>query len=163
MIVDARALSEEAMIKLAQTGTLLVPYQITNENAIQSHDLAVVISIRDKTMSKFFTDSETCCVVEFADIEPMNPEFVPPADSEYMTDEHANKILNFIEKYHNDPRRIILFVHCRHGMCRSGAVADVAGMICGLGYWNTRRRNPQIVPNHWVQFLLYRNYFQKKK
>jgi protein-tyrosine phosphatase len=161
-IVDSRALSLKQALAIA-TGQPVPfnPQSIEGDNAIQPHDKVVLVSIRDSMMPETFQDSEDVCVVEFADIEPMNINFVPPEDSEYMTEAHAKKILEFITKWHSRPERVLFLVHCRHGMCRSGAVADFVGLICGLGYWNTRRRNPQIVPNHWVQYQLFKAHFKQ--
>ncbi|TXH11414.1 MAG: hypothetical protein E6R04_02190 [Spirochaetes bacterium] len=160
MIVDARAISIDQakyfLLKHLREGAP-VPFPKTiyqGDNGIQPFDKIALVSITDSEMEKPFVDSEFVCCVEFKDIEPMNIDYVVPPGTEYMTEAHASKVYSFIKKLYAAPERILLFAHCRHGMCRSGAVVDFAGMYAGLGYWNTKRRNPQIVPNHWVQFQL---------
>ncbi len=160
MIVDSRAISIDQakyfLLKHLREGAP-IPFPKTiyeGDNGIQAFDKIALVSITDSEMEKPFVDSEYVCCVEFKDIEPMNINYVVPPGTEYMTEVHASKIYSFIKKLHETPERVLLFAHCRHGMCRSGAVVDFAGMYAGLGYWNTKRRNPQIVPNHWVQFQL---------
>jgi predicted protein tyrosine phosphatase len=158
MIVDSRAFSFEQIIAFANKQS--VP--VAGDQPVQPHDKVVLVSIVDSSMPKPFQDSDDICVVEFADIEPMNIKFQPPEDSEYMKEAHAVKILEFIKKWHARPEKVLFLAHCKHGMCRSGAVADFVGLFCGLGYWNTRKRNPQIVPNHWVQFQLFKALFRSQ-
>lgn len=163
MIVDARAIGIEQAKKLL-TGEPIpfIPEAVSGEQRIQPHDRIVLVSICDSTMEKPFRDSADICAVEFADIEPMNIDFQVPPGTEYMTEAHAQKVFDFIKKWHSAPEKVLFLAHCRHGMCRSGAVVDFVGMFAGLGYWNTRRRNPQIVPNHWVQFQLNQVLFRER-
>ncbi|NJL41784.1 MAG: hypothetical protein HC899_37735 [Leptolyngbyaceae cyanobacterium SM1_4_3] len=114
MIVDSRALSLEQAIALANNQ----PIQINSSEKMQPHDRIALIGIRDSSMPKVFEDSDTVCVVEFADIEPMDTSFIPPEDSEYMKPEHAKKILDFITKWQDKKEKVVLFAHCKHGMCR---------------------------------------------
>lgn len=163
MIVDARAIGiEQAKCLLVGQPVPFIPEAVSGDNKIQPHDKVVLVSICDSEMEKPFRDAEDICAVEFADIEPMNIDFVVPPGTEYMTEAHAEKIYQFIKKWHAVPERVLFIAHCRHGMCRSGAVADFTGMFAGLGYWNTKRRNPQIVPNHWVSFLLNQAMFKER-
>lgn len=161
-IVDARAIPYDQMVNFASGKGVSLHASNTPESAVQPHDAVAIISITDSQLPKLFNDSDKVCTLEFADIEPMNIEFIPPPDSEYMTVDHAKKVVEFIENIHLIPEKTLVLVNCRHGMCRSGAVVDFIGMTCGLGYWNTRKRNPQIVPNHWVQYLLLQEHFVRR-
>lgn len=159
MIVDSRAFSLEQILAYSTNK----PVSIQGDKPIEPYDKVVLVSIIDSSMPKPFSDSDQICVVNFADIEPMDISFQPPENSEYMKEADAVKIFEFIKKWHSRPERVLFLAHCKHGMCRSGAVVDFVGMFCGLGYWNTRLRNPQIVPNHWVQFLLYKALLKSKE
>lgn len=164
-IVDARALQYDQMVNLKNKQPISLPVNIQSEEGkIQNHDVVKVISITDIGMPQIFDlEDENVCMVVFNDCEPGRIDFVPTEESpEFMTDKHAEKLVDFIEKIHNLPEKVLLLVNCKHGMCRSGAVVDFVGVTCGLGYWNTRRRNPQIVPNHWNQYLLMREHFKRQ-
>lgn len=157
-IVDARAISYDQMVNFA-TGK---PIQVQSQIQMEPHDTVAIVSITDNSLPRLFQSNDRVLAVEFADIEPMDISFVPPAGTEYMTEAQAVEIVSFIENVHSRPEKTLLLVNCRHGMCRSGAVVDFTGMTCGLGYWNTRKRNPQIVPNHWVQYLLMKEHFKRR-
>lgn len=159
-IVDARAISYDNMQRFAAGQP--VQLQTQNGGDIQPHDAVWVISITDHDLPKIFADSDRVLTLVFSDIEPMDPKFVPPDDSHYMKEAQAVQVLDFIEKAQQSPDKIMLLVNCRHGMCRSGAVVSFVGNVCGLGYWNTQRRNPQIVPNHWNQLLLFKEHFKRE-
>ena len=120
-----------------------------------------VISITDSTLPKLFQDSEKILTLEFADIDPQNPSFNPPENTEFMKPEQAVKAVDFLERAQASDKEILLLVNCRHGMCRSGAVMDFAANVYGLGFWDTKKKNPQSVPNYWVRFLLFKEYFRR--
>lgn len=164
-IVDARAIQYDQMVNFTKNLPVSLPANLQSEEGkIQEHDAVKCISITDIGMQKIFeNDNENVCTAVFNDCEPGRIDFIPPPESpEFMTDQQAEKMVDFIEKIHALPERVLLLVNCKHGMCRSGAVVDFVGMTCGLGYWNTRRKNPQIVPNHWNQYLLLREHFKRK-
>ena len=163
-IVDARAIQYDQMVNYTNGKPISIAADVSLEEArIQPHDIIKCISITDVGMKRIFeNDSDNVCSVVFNDCEPGNIDFIPGPESGFMTDQHAEKIVDFIEKIHALPEKVLVLVNCKFGMCRSGAVVDFIGVTCGLGYWNTRKKNPQIVPNHWNQYLLMREHFKRK-
>lgn len=165
-IVDARALQYEQMIAVKNKQ----PINLLSTEKLKEYDSIRVISILDPNLDRIFeNDIENKIItLVFHDAEPTAIEnnkdldFEPPPEHLYMTKQQAGKILDFIEDAQNSQEKILLLVNCKYGMCRSGAVVDFVGNICNLGYWNTKNSNPQIVPNHWVQYLLFQEYFKRK-
>jgi len=158
-IVDARALSYQQMVAFIKKQ----PVQIQSDEAIVPHDTVKIISITDPDVPKlFFEEVGKVITFNYRDIEATcEPEKYTPSP-EHMTQEDAGKIVDFIQEVHALPARVLLLVNCMFGQARSGAIVDYTGNVCGLGYWNTRKRNPQIVPNHWNQFLLFQEFFKRK-
>ena len=162
-IVDARTLTYEQMVNFKNKRPVSFVADISSvEGKIQDYELVKIISITDLGMEKIWeNDSSQVCTVVFNDCEPLDINFVPEPNSIWMKDEDAKKIVDFIEETHALKEKVLMLVNCKFGMARSGAVVDFIGMTCGLGYWNTRRRNPQIVPNHWNQYLLAKEHFRR--
>ena len=159
MIVDARAISYNQMVMFTQKQ----PFELQGE-PIQPYDTIKIISITDKELPKIFNDSDDVLTSVFADIEPTvgtyKPSFIPD-NPDYMVEEHAVGIIEFLEKIHALPEKVLLLVNCRHGIARSGAVVDYTSTVYGIGYWNNKRRNPGIVPNQWVSYLLFKEHFKR--
>lgn len=167
MIVDARAINYNEMVNLVNKKPVNLPYSVnTPETEIQNFDKIAVVSITDIGMPRIFEKSipgEVCSLV-FNDVEPNNiPDFKPSeSQPEFMTDGQAKEVVEFIDYLQGLQEKILLMVNCVYGMCRSGAVVNYTGHVCSLGFWNVRRRNPQIVPNYWVEYQLFKVHFQKK-
>jgi protein-tyrosine phosphatase len=135
----------------------------TEQGKIQPYDKIKVISITDYGLKKIFEkDTNDVLTMVFDDAEPSNINYEVPEGSNLMTPHQAEKIIDYLETLHSSDERILLLVNCKHGICRSGAIVDFVGCMCGLGYWNTKNRNPTIVPNHWVKYLLYQEHFKRK-
>lgn len=121
-----------------------------------------VISVTDEDLPKLFTaDSDKILTLVFADIDPQNPSFIPPADTQYFKPEMAVQVVDFLEKAQASSSNVLLLVNCRHGMCRSGAIIDYAANVYGVGFWDTKRKNPQMVPNYWVRYNLFKEHFRR--
>jgi hypothetical protein len=158
-IKEVRAVPYQEMVNFSKGQ----PVHIQGEPPDPSCNEVWVISVIDKELSPIFlTESERVLPLSFADIDPQNPAFVPPTDSEFMKPEQAVQVVDFLERAHSSPKNVLLMVNCRHGMCRSGAIVDFAANVYGLGFWETRRKNPQMVPNYWVRYLLLNEFFKRK-
>lgn len=121
-----------------------------------------VISVTDEDLPKLFAkDSDKILTLVFADIDPQNPSFIPPPDTQFFKPEMAVQVVDFLEKAHASPSNVLLLVNCRHGMCRSGAIIDYAANVYGVGFWDTKRKNPQMVPNYWVRYNLFKEHFRR--
>ena len=74
--------------------------------------------------------------------------------------EHAEKILDFLDKINTDEENCALVVHCHAGISRSGAVAVFAAKKYGIVFYD-----PYIKPNGWVLFNLnlYEKYNEQRK
>lgn len=120
-----------------------------------------IVSITDEDLPKLHIDSEKVLTLVFADIDPQNPSFVPPADTQFFKPEMAVQVVDFLEKAQASSGNVLLLVNCRHGMCRSGAVIDYAANVYGVGFWDTKRKNPQMVPNYWVRYNLFKEHFRR--
>lgn len=81
----------------------------------------------------------------------------------WFTKAHAEKVVTFLLEAHKDPRNTLFLVNCHYGQCRSGAVAEFASTIFDLGAWNTKKNNPNSVPNHLVMFRLWEEYFKRTR
>jgi predicted protein tyrosine phosphatase len=73
-----------------------------------------------------------------------------------MTKRQAVEVVAFINKLQSQDKVWTLIVHCVAGICRSGAVGEVAADMVGIPYQEFRRENPQILPNNSVRNLLRR-------
>jgi protein-tyrosine phosphatase len=170
-IVDARAIQYNQMINYLQRNPVEIHAE-GEKGTIQQHDKVNIISITDAdqvALPRIFTeDTDDVCTLVYDDTEPSGlvsiTDFEPHPP--YMLRSDAKRIVAFIERVHARPERVLMLVNCKFGMARSGAVVDFIGMTCNLGYWNTRNRNPQIIPNHWNSYLLMEEHFrllQEKK
>jgi predicted protein tyrosine phosphatase len=165
MIVDARAVMYDQMVNFVQNGNISFHADVSKpENSLQKHDLIKIISVTDIGMPRIFEkNTDNICSLVFNDVEPGKIDFIANTEQiEFMTPEQAKQVVDFIEKIHELPEKVLLLVNCKFGMCRSGAIVDYASLRAGLGFWATKRRNPQIVPNHWVQYLLMQEFFKRK-
>lgn len=170
-IKDARALTYQQMASFKEGK----PIQLFSQNQIHPHNSIRVISILNPEQPEIYSHEDVLRangrlqVHVFKDIEPVSfaeqaaVNFVPPADHFYMTREQARKIVKMIREAQASNEEVFFLVHCTHGMCRSGAVVDFIFNVCGLGYWNCKNSNPQIVPNHWVQRLLFQEWFSNSE
>lgn len=153
-IKEARALSYDNMLNVSLQ---LKTFQEKFENCNVK-----VISILDKDLPRIFPeDNENVITLVFPDADPERRDEYEVTSEHYCTPEQEKKIVEFIDKAHQDPRDIAVLVNCKFGMCRSGAVVDYIGQTCCLGFWNQKNKNPQIVPNYWVRHLLFKEYYSK--
>jgi hypothetical protein len=158
-ITEVRAVPYQEMVNFSQGN----PVHLTGESPNPACNDIWVISVTEKDLAPIYTEvTEKVLPLVFADIDPGNPDFIPPQDSQFMTREQAVQVVDFLERAHSSPNKVLLLVNCRHGMCRSGAIADFAANVYGLGFWETRRKNPQMVPNYWVRYRLFDEYFKRK-
>jgi predicted protein tyrosine phosphatase len=167
MIVDARAITYLEMENYVNKRPVSLHVNVnTEEGKIAAHDEICIVSITDVDMQRIFKESipGKVCSLVFNDCEPNGiPTFKPDTTMpEFMTSAQANELVDFIDDLHSSNKRILLLVNCKHGMCRSGAVVNYVGHIASLGFWSTKRKNPQIVPNYWVQYQLFKAHFEKK-
>jgi predicted protein tyrosine phosphatase len=163
-IVDVRAISYEQMKSFIEQKPLDLKF-IPGGGEIVNHNKIYIISITDPHVPKLFQQElDNVITFTYKDVEVRTGQNLftfTPGDEGHMTDEHANKIIDFIEKAHSSEENIMLLVNCMFGMCRSGAIADFVGNIYGFGCWDTKKRNPNILPNHWNQFLLFKEYCKR--
>lgn len=160
-IVDARALSYNQMLAFAQKQ----PFEMNGE-PVEQYDVIKIISITDHDLPKIFNDGENVITCVFSDIEPngqLAKDFVPTSGDNFLSEEDAAKMVEFIKKAHDLPEKVLFLVNCKYGQCRSGAVVDFIATIHNHGAWKTNRRNPQIVPNQWVKYSLFREYYKSLK
>jgi hypothetical protein len=159
-IVEARAIPYNEMVNLV-TGK---PVNFFGKVPVIPQEKLWMISITDpETPPIFACDSANVINLKFKDIDPQNIDFVPPPDNiDYMRPEQARKIVDFLKMAHADPMKSLLVVNCHQGWCRSGAIVDFVGTVFGLGFYAMRDRNPQMLPNHWVRYLLFQEWFKQK-
>lgn len=78
--------------------------------------------------------------INFADLE----EQIKDKDYVLFNEDHANRIINFINKYSYADH---LIIHCAAGVSRSGAVGVFACRYLKLDEHEFRKRNKCILPN----------------
>lgn len=86
----------------------------------------------------------------FDDIDKVYKDFV------VFSDEQANDIVNFLEKYHKSAEKVDLIVHCFAGISRSAAIALFADEVYTSE--KNRRLNNYSVYNKLVYSKLRMNY-----
>lgn len=154
------AIPYQEMVHFATGQPVCLPGDEMDPN--QTNDIWV-ISVTDVELPPIFPPNvDKVLPLVFADIDPGNPDFVPPPDSQFMREEQAIQVVDFLEKAHASPTNVLLLVNCRYGQCRSGAIIDFAANVYGVGFWETKRRNPQMVPNYWVRYRLFHEHFKRK-
>jgi predicted protein tyrosine phosphatase len=67
-----------------------------------------------------------------------------------FSEEHAHRVLNFINRFKNQDPAIILVVHCAQGISRSGAIGLFACRYLGLDEDRFLVAHPNIRPNSLV-------------
>lgn len=62
----------------------------------------------------------------------------------------AEQVVGFVRKLSQSPSEVVLHVHCKLGVSRSGAIGTWAAMASGLDLDEFAALNPQIQPNKLV-------------
>ena len=159
-IQEARAISYNEMVNMVNGR----PLQLNGNEPIRAgYEEVHVVSITDHDLPKIFNeDTFNILTVVFSDIEAGSMEYEPKDGEHFLTSSEAKDIVEFIERAHLSDKKILLLVNCKFGMCRSGAVVDYAATRCALGCYDTQRRNPQILPNQWVKYQLFKEHFRSQ-
>jgi len=79
-----------------------------------------------------------------------------------LTANQADKIVSFIDDVKNREEKVNLFVHCSAGISRSGAVGKFAAEYSEISMQIFHDRNPNIMPNGWVESMLWQEVNNKK-
>jgi len=79
-----------------------------------------------------------------------------------LTANQAEKIFSFINEVKNREEKVNLFVHCSAGISRSGAVGKFAAEFSEIDLYKFHEQNPNIMPNGWVESMLWQEANNKK-
>lgn len=112
-------------------------------------DLAVIsISEPDVDAATLSVPEERVLRLAFHDVDPGNEQ-----DRRWhlFDDEHAHKIIRFVEQLHTDPRPYQLIAHCRAGISRSAAIALFAADVTGCEF--ARRPFSGLANRHLLKTL----------
>lgn len=82
------------------------------------------------------------------------------ADERVCSYSDAMNIVEFFEKWHNNPEEFNLIVHCKSGVGRSAAIAEFFGIIHNIPFRGTDPRG-RFMPNCRVTRLLTKAYYDK--
>jgi predicted protein tyrosine phosphatase len=123
---------------------------------------AFVVSILEPGAEPIFEEeTDWIITVVFHDIDPAGLDLQPGDDpKEYgftiFDEAQAKQIATHVFKYLDAPEEYVLYVHCRAGISRSGAVGTFTQRAAGLDYDAFKRQNRRIMPNAHVLSLLMR-------
>ena len=110
----------------------------------------------------FKKDSEHVVTLVFDDISRAYPDtLVEGRLLTLFSDEQAKQVIDFVEAFNKRQSDDTMYVHCRQGVSRSGAVGTFINEICELDQSQFNSDNPQLKPNPHVLNLL--NYHWKER
>lgn len=121
-----------------------------------------MISILDSDADMLFPPHRNLLTLWFDDISPRT-KYKHNLDVKPFTYLQANDIINFIYKCQMEINHINLIVHCSAGICRSGAVGRFANDYLELDQELFHKNNPNILPNEWVENLLWSVYYDQQR
>lgn len=131
-------------------------------NQIKNNKVAVISIIDTDTPDLFSPDisNENVLTLHFDDITPKTAiQFNTDQDSDRkiqaMSFKQGSEIIKFINFIHSKKMNFELFVHCSAGISRSGAVGLFANQYLNLNDSEFYINNPQILPNYWVENVLW--------
>lgn len=129
---------------------------------IKNNKVAVISIIDTDSPDLFGPDisNENVLTLHFDDITPkMAIQFNSDQDSERkiraMSFKQGSEIINFINSKQEYESNFELFVHCSAGISRSGAVGLFVNQYLNLDESEFYSNNPQILPNYWVENVLW--------
>lgn len=114
------------------------------------------ISILAPHWAKIFKkNSDHVITLVFDDISREYPDtLVEGRILTLFSDDQAKQLIDFVEEFNKRPTDDTMYVHCRQGVSRSGAVGTFINEICELDSSQFNSDNPQLKPNPHVLNLL---------
>ena len=127
----------------------------------------IFISINDMEDGYNLPAKHNVLSLKFSDITPVSiyKHGLFSENIRAMTGTHAKQILEFLDSYHEKEEEYYLIVHCAAGICRSGAISEFVYNAYGIceRETNWHNKNKHIMPNHWVQNVLYNLWNERKE
>ena len=149
MITKVRVFSKDQMIDMLHEKKLM--------DTVRGNKVCV-ISIVDSDADELLPEHQNVLTLWFDDISPRAARIASAIDRPvYAMDKvDAENVLHYLHYWNKDDQyKMQLFIHCSAGVCRSGAVGRFATEYLGLDEAEFHKNNPNILPNKWVEDLLW--------